>query len=276
MAKSVTGYAKKGHDIIKEIKNFFYNRAPEQVFQDWLEMSAIAISNCVDWVHKKEREERYLQIIKQYTPEEQKKFAELLAMLIKSLQSEFDSGLPCDILGEIFHGLELHNKYHGQFFTPFHICEFIGQVVIGDGLEEIIDKQGYVSVCEPCVGAGGMVIGVAAAMKKNGFNYQQQMCVTACDIDLKCVHMAYLQLGLYGIPATIIHGNSLSMEEWSTWYTPAYMLGAWAYKEQRSIEDIAKAANEKTVYEDNKLSNEVTATRDIEFRINENGQLTLF
>ena len=43
--------------------------------------------------------------------------------------------------------------------------------------------------------------------------------------------MTYVQLSLYAVPAVIKHGNTLSMNEWSNWYTPAYMLGAWYWKD---------------------------------------------
>lgn len=41
----------------------------------------------------------------------------------------------------------------------------------------------------------------------------------AQDIDIRRVWMAYIQLSLYGIPAMVIHGNTLTMEEWDRWYT---------------------------------------------------------
>ena len=61
----------------------------------------------------------------------------------------------------------------------------------------------------------------AGAMKRHKIDYQTKMRAVATDIDLKCVHMAYIQLSLYGIPAVIIHGNTLTVEEWSHWFTPA-------------------------------------------------------
>lgn len=39
--------------------------------------------------------------------------------------------------------------------------------------------------------------------------------------------MAYLQLSLLHVPAVIVHGNTLSPEEWSHWHTPAHILGFW-------------------------------------------------
>lgn len=39
--------------------------------------------------------------------------------------------------------------------------------------------------------------------------------------------MTYLQLSLLHIPAIVVHGNALSLEEWGHWYTPAHILGGW-------------------------------------------------
>lgn len=279
MAKSSSPvYVKHGAEIIKAIRNLSGYHSTWEVFQDFLAISSISISNCVDWGPQKEREKEYLQIINKYPPEEQSKLAEIFAVLVAELEHASQTDGPYDVLGEVFHGLELHNKYHGQFFTPFHICEMMGRMTVGDETDKVIQEQGYISLCEPCVGAGGMVLGFANAMQKNNLNYQTELCVTACDIDIKCVHMAYLQLSLFGIPATIIHGNSLSMEQWSVWHTPAYMLGLWPLKEHRNIKSIAEATNnekEKTVSLDNK-NIAAAPENDFEFIVNKNGQISLF
>lgn len=39
--------------------------------------------------------------------------------------------------------------------------------------------------------------------------------------------MTYLQLALLHVPAIVVHGNALSLEEWEHWYTPAHVLGGW-------------------------------------------------
>ena len=276
MAKSKPVFVRKGHEIISAIKALSDRHPTYQIFQDFLECSAISISNCVDWGERDKREEKYLQIINKYKPDEQKKLANILTSLVNTLQAQVENdGYPCDILGEVFHGLELHNKYHGQFFTPFHICEMMGQMTVGEETQKIIQEQGYISLCEPCVGSGGMVIGFAAAMKRKKMDYQNNLCVTACDIDIKCVHMAYLQLSLYGIPAVIIHGNSLTLEEWSKWYTPAYMLGMWPLRERRGIGNIASAVKEKTASEAQQQSYEVPPAKDVELRLTDSGQYSL-
>ncbi len=214
------------------------------VFQDWLAMSAIAISNQVDFAQWKRREEIYLQLIEKYAKDEQQKKAEALGILAAALYRECETSGPTDILGQVFHALGLHNKYKGQFFTPPHICEFMGQIVMAgsdaSSLQKEIDSKGYITVGEPCVGSGGMLLGFANAMQKNKLDYKTQMLASACDIDMKCVHMAYIQLSLLGIPAIVIHGDSLRMEEWSRWYTPAYILGNWPMKEHlASLSDLS-------------------------------------
>ncbi|MDO4563691.1 MAG: N-6 DNA methylase [Clostridia bacterium] len=270
MAKSNAVCAKKGHELIKAIQDFSPKHQAWEVFQDFLKLSAISISNTVDWNNAAKREKEYLETIRSYQPDEQTKLTEMLAMLIKELTHELETRGPCDVLGEVFRGLQLHNRYHGQFFTPFHICEFIGEINMTDVLLEQSRGKEYISLCEPCVGSGGMVLGAAAAMHHNKINFQQRLLVTACDIDLKCVHMAYLQLSLYGIPAIIIHGNSLTSEEWSRWYTPMYMIEGWAFKERHTISDISEAVHEKETALADSEQDFCELTED------ENGQMRLF
>lgn len=275
MASKAPSYLRNGREIVSGIQKLAYRHPEYQIFQDWLEISAIVISNSVDLANFEDREKRYLELINQYNKEEQNALVELFATLVRNLTDEVEtSGTPRDVLGEVFHGLELHNKYKGQFFTPNHICEFMGRAVLAGDTEEVISERGFVSVCEPCVGSGGLVIGLAAAMAYHKHNYQTELVVTACDIDIKCVHMAYLQLSLYGIPAKIIHGNSLTGEQWSIWYTPTYIVGLWALREGTTIEDVAKAVESKK----EEIVPQVVEIpqEEIELKVDENGQIRLF
>lgn len=254
MAKTASHAPDNCKGIIDGLKSLGTKHSIWNVFEDWLQVCSISISNTVDWTHQAEREEQYLETINKYTPEEQKILTKTFAELIDALQKEATTSGPCDLLGKVFHSLELHNKYHGQFFTPFHICEFMGRAVLGnvgeDGnaVQDFLAQKGYVSVCEPCVGSGGLVLGFAKAMHMNKLNYCNQMVAYCCDIDIKCVYMAYLQLSLYGIPAVIIHGNTLTDEEWSRWYTPMYMVNGWAMRENTDdlLQSIGRAAENHT------------------------------
>lgn len=198
------------------------------VFEDFLAMSAISFSNAVDWVHREKREAEYMEIVGRYQKAELDLFPQMLACLVNELELHAEE--PVDVLGAIFHELELHNKYKGQFFTPQHICDFMGMITLQEN-DPDISKKGYISLSEPCCGGGAMILGFASAMKKNGYDFNRQLVVSATDVDLKCVFMTYIQLSLYGIPAVVIHGDSLLLKEWSRWYTPVYMLEGWIWRQ---------------------------------------------
>jgi hypothetical protein len=222
-------------EIIKLIKETAYSHSAYQVFNDWLEMSAISISNTVDFTHREKREARYLDLIKSYDKRHQQIFPQMFAHLVEALEEKTQTTGAEDVLGVIFHELELHNKYKGQFFTPQHISDMMALLTCGDEMQSAITERGYISVCEPCCGSGVLVTSFLKAMQKENLNYCTQLVVTAVDVDLKCVHMTYLQLSLYGVPAVVIHGNSLTCEEFSRWYTPVYMLNGWIWKERCGI-----------------------------------------
>ena len=206
-------------EIIKLIKKAAQSKAEYQVFNDFLEMSAISVSNSVNPIHREEREQRYLDIIGTYNKSEQQLFPQMLAMLVEGLQNKIETNGAEDILGVVFHELELHEKFKGQFFTPQCVSDMMSEMTLQD-LTELVEKQGYITACEPCCGSGVLVTSMCKAMKKAGLNYSTQLVVTAVDVDLKCVFMTYLQLALYGVPAVVIHGNSITCEEFSRWYTP--------------------------------------------------------
>jgi type I restriction-modification system DNA methylase subunit len=249
------------NNIIKLIQKLGYRHQTWQVFSDFLELCALSISNSVDWPRKEEREKRYLDTISRYDSKEQAIFPELYGELVLALEGALDDGGPSDMLGQVFHSLELHNKWTGQFFTPSHICEMMGDMTIL-GCDDLIKERGFVTVSEPCAGSGAMILGFAKAMHKKGYNYCSQMVVTAVDIDLKCVYMTYLQLSLYGIPAVVIQGDTLLAKEYSRWFTPVYVMDGWRWRQECGIVTRSKTetnesldSTEKTVIEVSKKAN---------------------
>lgn len=227
--------------LIKLIRQFSYRHPPYQVFTDFVEVSALAISNRVDLAQYEPREARYMQIIGKYTKEETALFPQMFAALVDSfalrdatmrqvgtMDRYHSSGLT-DILGQVYMNLEIANERSGQFFTPYEVSRLMALLTFGDP-QPAIESRGYVTLMEPACGSAGMVIAIAEAMHEKGVNYQQALHATCTDIDPVCVHMAYVQLSLLHIPAIIIHGNSLSMESWAHWYTPAHILGGWTWR----------------------------------------------
>lgn len=75
-----------------------------------------------------------------------------------------------------------------------------------------------------------MIIAFTEHMRAIGLNPQKQLHVTAVDIDITAVHMTFVQLSLLGIPAVIVHGDVLRLQEWSHWRTPFHVTGFWEYR----------------------------------------------
>ena len=204
------------NELISEIRRLAQSQGINTVFTTFLEITATSIAAQMDPQNSVEREKRYQELGSRMTPETLSAYARMFALLWLTVRDHADD--PSDILGDIYHELRLNNEWNGQFFTPDHICRMMAEMV--NPVTENADRDGPITINEPTCGSGTMVIGAVWAMKRKNFDFQRNSFFVAQDIDIRCVWMAYIQLSLYGIPAVVIHGNTLTMEEWSRWYTP--------------------------------------------------------
>ena len=206
-------YKKAQNEFIKLIESNCYEFQAWELFTDFCKMTAISLYQ--PFLRSEELEKEYLQTISKYKKNIAEIFPKLLSYLAMGLEDKMG-----DFLGECFMNLNLGSKYKGQFFTPYHISNFMASI-LG---EPIKNKE---SIVEPCCGSGVMIIARADIIKREyGFEYQNIMEVQAIDVDILCVHMSFIQLSLLGISAEVIHGNALSNEKFSIWYTPKYIMNA--------------------------------------------------
>lgn len=222
-------------EFLRVFKQLTNRHRSWDVWRDFIVMYACALSNPVDKQHYDEREALYLRTIKKYNKQEQPLFSELAAHTVMALEENPEQ----DFLGRIFMSLNLGNQHNGQFFTPYHVCELMAEVSMQDSVLKI-EKEGYITINDPCCGAGATLIaGVHAAKKrleKAGYNYQNHVFVVAQDIDMTVALMCYIQLSLLGVAGYVKVGNSLtdpittndSTENY--WYTPMYFFPAWSMR----------------------------------------------
>jgi len=218
-------------EFVKTIMSMSHGHNLFDLFRDFCELSALSLVNAVDrrqtlW---QQREERYLNIVKRYTPVEIDKFCQMLAFVIEGLELERS-----DFMGEVFAEMEQHNSHRGQFFTPYDVSRVLARITIADKVREI-DNTGFVTLQEPSMGSGGMVVAFSEELRKAGYNPQTQMHVVGVDVDSRAVHMAYIQLTLLHIPAVIYVGNTLTMEMREEWKTPAHIMGGWDYRQKQEL-----------------------------------------
>ena len=230
--------------IIKGFRKITWRFSMYQVFCDTIAMAAYSLANGLEfnphvadspeerreWWKKNnrrayKRELAYLECAKRYTKQELNAIAEIIAELFVLLSEPVRGGAFSDYLGDIYMQLEMGNKYSGQFFTPFCVSRLMAEINA-----VFVPNEEVLTVSDPCVGAGGMLLALANVFKNKGINYASQMLAFGVDIDIKCVHMTYLQLSWAGIPAIIYHGNTLTQEMWDAWETPAYMFNYLHFK----------------------------------------------
>ena len=209
--------------LAKMLERMRHRHILHTVFGDFVEMAALAVSNRFDWSQYEEREARYMRIVKKYSKEEACEIAAMYGELALMLTDDPEQ----DALGKVAGDLELLSKGLGQFFTPFHVSLMMAMMTL-QGAQSIVDANGFVSVMDPCCGAGGMIIAAAAQLRREGVDPTKNMHATLVDLDARCVHMAYLQLSILDVPAELLVANSLTLEVRERWYTPAHILGGWS------------------------------------------------
>lgn len=216
-------------DFERILRGLCHRHATWQVFADFCELAALSFANAI--IRDDARERRYLDTVSRYSKEEANGIASLLAVTTLALE-----GLDGDFLGENFMALDLGSHWHGQYFTPFPVCRMMADITGGD-YHAAIAKRGHVSVHEPCVGSGAMIIALARSMLDQVINYQQAMHVTAIDVSATAAHMAFVQFSLLHIPAVVYVGNSLSNEMRDCFYTPAHIMGGWQTKLASNVQE---------------------------------------
>ena len=159
-----------------------------------------------------------------YKPKERELIVEIFSKIFALLTSvTYDNGKFDDYLGELFMRCNQGNKNTGQFFTPYHISHFMAGAALTNADVET-EAKNIISICDPCSGGGGMLMAALDVLKNDyKVNYAYHCFIEADDIDIRCVHMTYLQLALAGVPAIVCHQNTLTKELWSVWKTPAFI-----------------------------------------------------
>lgn len=246
MARNVRFHTSEEHkkEFMKIFRELCYSRQPWEVWADVINVMACSIANATDRASKRydSREKEYAECIKRLKGVERP--AQLFAIVVDALEMNADQ----DFLGSLYMELELGNHWKGQFFTPYNICRLMAEMTMGDCKAQI-DKQGWISICDPCVGGGAMIIAAANTLRRQKVNYQNHVLFVGQDIDRVVAMMAYVQISLLGCPGYIVVGNSLSnpiigsalmpaeQEGQEFWYTPFYCSQVWHFRRAFSAMD---------------------------------------
>ena len=181
--------------------NLFQTHDAYKVVSGFASLTACALAY-------KTREAEYLEEAKHWKKEEMEVFAQALDLMIEEMQAKPFT----DILGPFYTDAALSHKsqqWGGVYHTPPEICELMTAMVVGAP-----PSSGPITLCEPACGGGAMILAFAKTLPKEDV---RRLRVTAIDISKVACDMTYINTTLWGIPAEVIHGNSLSLKFWAAW-----------------------------------------------------------
>ena len=296
----ITRVAKNQHqkEIIKLFDGLQGSHNMWQLWSDFVVMMACTISNAVDHSHREEREKMYMTIASGYKEREITVFANIFALLVEAYERDTDQ----DLLGELYMALGLGNDHNGQFFTPYDVCRCMAEMNWGNASDQI-EEKGWISVNDPAVGAGALLIAFANTCRRNNVNYQQSVLFVAQEIDFTTACMCYIQLSLLGCPGYVYVGNTITdpctsidgralipAKPGNCWFMPMYFHNTWGIR--RMIEQMRMIENQfrhepiesETAKNDSIPASEPATApsvqeseqEKIEYISNESGQLMLF
>lgn len=279
-------------EIIKLFASMQGKYSMWELWGDFIQMIAISISNSVDKEHWESREKLYMDISSKYSKREFENLTSIFAMLVNAYEINPDQ----DLLGEIFMGLGLGNDRNGQFFTPYDVCRCMSEVTWSN-IPAQIEKKGWISVNDPAVGAGALLIAFANTCKNHKINYQQHVLFTAQEIDFVTACMCYIQLSLLGCPGYVYVGNTITdpctildkrglfpKPSNNLWFTPMYFHELWHYRRIWAQMDMLfssdavapKEPKQEQLQEEKESGIIMVENDEIELLATESGQLRLF
>lgn len=221
-------------EFLRLFDTLTYSRSAWQVWEDLMTVMACSISNAVDRMskHYEAREREYENCMKRLSS------VEIAAKMLGMIVMAFEQNPAQDFLGKLYMNLNLGSHWHGQFFTPYSVCQMMAEVTVGNCEEKVKEKE-WISIGDPCVGGGAMLIAVANTMKRQKINYQEQVVFVGQDIDRVVAMMAYIQLSLLGCSGYIVVGDSLlhpftgsilfpqEREGQELWIMPLFLQDIW-------------------------------------------------
>lgn len=210
-------------EFLKTFEGMDRRKHRYDVFRDFLTLAFTAIAQgplriLGDTKKADALEAEYMKVVETYKPDDldviREKMPKLLALTLQGVHER------CDFLGEVYHALELHNKELGQFFTPYSLCLMMAKMNISN-LVPIIEEKRFVTAQEPACGAGAMLLALGDAIQDEGKDPALSLWFEAIDLSEFAFKMCYIQCALRGLAGRVTHGNSLTMEMYNSYLTPA-------------------------------------------------------
>ena len=117
MAKVVRGVDSYKKEFLSIFNSLCGRHGRWEVWSDFIQLTAIDISNVTDKGNAPKRAADARNIAKKYSEDEIKRMAEMLMQMVYAIDENPDQ----DFLGELYMTCELGNDPAGQYCTPYNV-----------------------------------------------------------------------------------------------------------------------------------------------------------
>jgi len=204
--------------FVKGLSSICSSKHADEVLRDFCELAFCALAKKASpWPEQQDQlEAQYMEVVGRYRDKNHiRAMPEFMALAL----SEISNG-GADFLGEVAGEMGALDGRMGQFFTPYPVSRLMAEINL-QGVDDIIERNGFVTVQEPAAGAGGMLLALADVIEAKGFNLETQVWIEATELSRSTFHMCYVQCAARGLAGRIINGNSLSLETYILAFTAA-------------------------------------------------------
>lgn len=148
MAKVVRGVDDYKKEFLRLFDSLCGKYSRWEVWSDFIQLTAIDMSNATDKVNAPKRMETGKTIRKKYRDADMETMGNMLMQLVYGMDADTDR----DFLGELYMACNLGNDHAGQFFTPYNVCQCMSEITYD--VPALLDGKGFIAVNDPACGAG--------------------------------------------------------------------------------------------------------------------------
>jgi hypothetical protein len=165
---------------------------PYELYRKWLE----AVWAFLDAVRDPPG---FRQCLDRYSRAEGEEFGRLLGIYTDAVEADPFR----DILGRLFMRLDVNSAHSGQYFTPWDVAIAMARMTFDrTEFERLVEAKGAVTVCDPAVGSGVMLLSYATVVYDEFGRWgTSKLRLYGQDIDMRCVHMCRIQIRMNGLDA---------------------------------------------------------------------------
>ena len=163
-----------------------------------------------------QQEDLYLQTIKGLDRHDLETICHSFALLQQDMQQRPYRDLLGPVYMEIGH--QLDRKHGAEFFTPHAISYLMAKMTYGQNTHSMFPADKPLDCGEPACGSGGMILAATQVFVEAGISPLHTRWV-AQDISNTSCYSTFVNTSLWGIPALVKCGNTLSSDpprwQWS-------------------------------------------------------------